>query len=46
MDANVMLILIGCGLTGFMLLLLGLHVREEKKLLELLESDYHKGKQH
>lgn len=38
------LILTGLTLTSIVLVLFALHIKEEKKFLELMYNDYHRGK--
>ena len=40
------LIFTGLALTSVVLFLFVLHLKEEKKFMELINSDYHKGKKH
>jgi hypothetical protein len=46
MDSNLILIIVSFALVGAIVSMLAIYLKQEKKLLQLLHDDYHRGKKH
>jgi hypothetical protein len=44
MDTNLIFLLTAAGLSSVLVILAAAHIREERKFLNLIEQDYHRGK--